>query len=81
MDRLSCVPQAGNEAVRAILHMDVPHIWNGRFFSGALPLYEKQMCAGTRDGLCRCHFRCGIFDRKPFKKEGRLPLELYGMPV
>lgn len=81
MDRVSRVPQAGNEAVRAFFYLDVSHIWNGCLFPGALPSPEKQMCPGAGDSLCHCHFYCGISDGKPPEEERDLSMELRGMPL
>lgn len=81
MDGLPCVPQAGNEAVRTLFHMDVSNLRDGCVFSGALPSPEKQRCPGARDDLCGCHFCGRISDGELSEKERDLSLELCGMPV
>lgn len=81
MDGISRFPQAGNEAFRAFFHLDVPDLRDGRLFSGPMPAYEKQMCPGAGDGLCDCHFCCGISDRKFFEKTQNLSMGLFRQPV
>lgn len=81
MDRLPRIPQAGNEAVRALLDLDVSYLRDGGFLSGALPSFEEPMRAGTGDGLCHRHFYSGVSDRELPEKEGDLPVELCGLPL
>lgn len=81
LDRVSVLPQTGNETIWPLLSLDVSYLRNGGFYRSSLPPHKGQgPCAAGHD-LCPLHFCGRIFNRQLLKEKKSLSLELLRLQI